>query len=366
MLGQATLRAPDDGMGSVEVEVVLNDEPATHSPDQRAQAGQKTLHGQDRKAKRQKPCKLPACGNELSDELAADEESSEVFKYAKELIAAREDATITVRGWTLRYALRKDPEGKQGKPKLGDIYVTPPAPAWAGCDPTAEYKPGKIRSMVALHEILRIRHEARARGEPPWEPPRVGDVVEVEIEDEHTLTAGSGAVWRRAEVRKQQPCDGRFLVCVLAPSGAPDEAFLEWYARENEGIEWRRLDKQPGTRPTKTAKSKAPRPEVAAEPKPKKRRTKSEVAASNSAAAAQAAPAAEMGGGAGEGKVGRAALRGIAWTADEDAAVMRAWSTDLKCDGTMIEFYADHACEMTVSQGEPPGGCVSMRAELLS
>ena len=34
-----------------------------------------------------------------------------------------------------------------------------------------------------------------------------------------------------------------------------------------------------------------------------------------------------------------------------DAAVMRAWSTDQKCDGTIIEFYADHACEVTKALG---------------
>ena len=82
---------------------------------------------------------------------------------------------------------------------------------------------------------------ARASQAPPQQPqpprvtgrvPEVGDVVEVEVECEGQLG------WRRAQVR-QTPGAARFVVCVAFASGEWDELFVEEYATDEEGTEWR-------------------------------------------------------------------------------------------------------------------------------
>ena len=49
----------------------------------------------------------------------------------------------------------------------------------------------------------------------------------------------ASAEWRLAEVRRVLP-DGRFQACVYDATGRPDNEFIEWYSRMDEGKDWRR------------------------------------------------------------------------------------------------------------------------------
>ena len=51
------------------------------------------------------------------------------------------------------------------------------------------------------------------------------------------------SAWRLGEVREVAP-DGKFRVCVNDAHGVPDEEFVEWYAREEENVEWRRTTRK--------------------------------------------------------------------------------------------------------------------------
>jgi hypothetical protein len=100
--------------------------------------------------------------------------------------------------------------------------------------------------------VLREVLTARAGPPPSWQPPAVRSWIEVEVtaEDTAQLAAmwrqGDAAVkteWRLGEVREVAP-DGKFRVCVNDAHGVPDEDFVEWYAREEENVEWRRTTRK--------------------------------------------------------------------------------------------------------------------------
>ena len=54
-----------------------------------------------------------------------------------------------------------------------------------------------------------------------------------------TIRPEAPAEWRLAEVRRVLP-DGRFQACVYDATGRPDNEFIEWYSRMDEGKDWRR------------------------------------------------------------------------------------------------------------------------------
>lgn len=235
---------------------------------------------------------------EVPQSLIEDEESSAVWTRAREIKDAGVSADVRIHGWRIVYELREDAATAKG-----DIYCLPPeaaeapparapapaaaqaqAPAPAEAPPDAdvgeveeagvgrrpkrgaaeaalaEFKEIKakekkqrrdgtgiskqtaIRSFVALQEVLEQRLQLRTTGKL-WVPPAVGALVEVEVVDPH-LGGDAGNEWRRGEVRKVFP-DGRFQVCIYTRGGLPDEDFIEWYARQDEGKEWRRVEGQP-------------------------------------------------------------------------------------------------------------------------
>ena len=103
---------------------------------------------------------------------------------------------------------------------------------------------GAIRSFVVLREVL----TARAGPPPSWQPPAVRSWIEVTAED----TAQLAAMWRQgdAAVKPVAPRRGargrarrQVRVCVTT-HGVPDEDFVEWYAREEENVEWRRTTRK--------------------------------------------------------------------------------------------------------------------------
>ena len=98
-----------------------------------------------------------------------------------------------------------------------------------------------IRSFVALREVLEQRLQASRTG-VLWVPPAKGALIEVEVQE------GDEKEWRRGEVRRLYP-DGRFQVCIHTRCGVPDEDFIEWYARVDEGREWRRIASAPAPPP---------------------------------------------------------------------------------------------------------------------
>ena len=90
------------------------------------------------------------------------------------------------------------------------------------------------RSSVSYKEpaLSDLRRPRSPEPEPdPTVPPRVGETIEVEVDEEGD---GGEVLWKRAVVQ-QQLGGGRFKVCVDS-----DEEFIEEYSLEEEGREWRR------------------------------------------------------------------------------------------------------------------------------
>ena len=76
---------------------------------------------------------------------------------------------------------------------------------------------------------------------PPLAPLRSDELVLVHVQDE--TMAPDEIEWRLAIVRKvERARAGRFQVCVQRRDATYDEAFLEWYWKDNEGEDWRRFE----------------------------------------------------------------------------------------------------------------------------
>lgn len=88
-----------------------------------------------------------------------------------------------------------------------------------------------------------MRFEARQAGVPIFLPPAVGELVEVEVDDDLVAEPGIPE-WRQGDVTRCM-ADGRFQVRVHKPGGELDDEFKEWYNRHNEGSEWRRIPGAP-------------------------------------------------------------------------------------------------------------------------
>ena len=141
-----------------------------------------------------------------------------------------------------------------------------------------------VRYSQSLQDVRLFDSESRlSPGKSVWVAPRLRDLIEVEVSDPSAQSGESAVEWRLAQVftsslsvlghlcrflaqyshvspsclpkphheanpwsrqvRRILP-DGRFLACVFDPNGIPDEQFLEWYSKEDEGQEWRRLDEE--------------------------------------------------------------------------------------------------------------------------
>ena len=179
------------------------------------------------------------CPKEMCRELQADEEATKVWAALMEVEAARDDAERSVETehgtWTIRYKLRL-PGQRGGKP--GDFYVSAPED-----DGSIRWSHASaIRSWGALYEVLQMRYEARRDGRAVFQTPSSYELIDVEVEDEHT--APGEPQWRTAHVTRTLP-DGRFQVCVHKPDGTADPKFLEWYDRRTEEVEWSRRDGAP-------------------------------------------------------------------------------------------------------------------------
>ena len=83
------------------------------------------------------------------------------------------------------------------------------------------------------------------REDSPPPPPRVGDALEVEVEEEGDIE------WRPAIVQRLL-AGARFSVCV-----DDDPAFTEEYGMDDEGREWRRPAKYTGALPSANVPSPA-------------------------------------------------------------------------------------------------------------
>ena len=191
---------------------------------------------------------------ELPEEIAEDPESVAVWEAVTAMCKAKEDTRFAVKGyegWRLLYKLR--PEVAGSTKKVGDFYILSPdiQPERSIDQITMGGAGGNVnggtnltlRTLGQLIEVLLMRFAARQAGVPTFQPPPVGEIIEVEVEDEHCLEVAS-AEWRRGHVRRVLG-DGRFCVCVHTPDDVPDEEFYEWYTRHSEGQEWRRLEGSP-------------------------------------------------------------------------------------------------------------------------
>ena len=184
----------------------------------------------------------------LPDSIAEDLEAVAVFEVAKRTKSARIEGRWAVAGfedWVVCYKSR-GARGGSG----GDFFVIPPGVECTGSSGTSDRI---VRSLTSLIELLLIRAEARVQGTLPFEPPQLGELLQVEVCDEH-VAVPCQPEWRTGHVRRVLP-DCRFKVCVHKPSAngegdEPDELFMEWYTRKEEGVEWRRLAAlEDGSRP---------------------------------------------------------------------------------------------------------------------
>ena len=130
--------------------------------------------------------------------------------------------------WLLRACAQADNE------EDAESYVDEP-PSGDDAPPFAD-EPGekrlRNRKAVSYREPGITEGITRNRSPsppPPPRPPRVGDPLEVEVDDTQ-----AGIVWKHAEV-KAILRNGRFRVVVDG-----DEDFTEEYGPEDEGSEWRR------------------------------------------------------------------------------------------------------------------------------
>ena len=108
---------------------------------------------------------------------------------------------------------------------------------------------GSKGSLAGCHRVRRSQPLPAAPGRSPHLSVRLSrcarfvaapnELVEVEVCDENVAVPGRSE-WRQAHVAKRL-WDGRFQVCVHRPDGSPDDGFVEWYTRQEEGTEWRRI-----------------------------------------------------------------------------------------------------------------------------
>ena len=63
-------------------------------------------------------------------------------------------------------------------------------------------------------QVLRMRFEARHEGREVWRPPALYELIDAEVEDEHTRPGEPQ--WRTAHVRRVL-VNGRFQVCLHRP-----------------------------------------------------------------------------------------------------------------------------------------------------
>ncbi|KOO32589.1 hypothetical protein Ctob_010287 [Chrysochromulina tobinii] len=172
---------------------------------------------------------------ELSGALANDPEAAAVWKAAKALSPSELCVEVpTPHGIWL---MSKVPRPQAGS-RESDLYVATPEIA-AAKEGTKMWNHSSIRAFGSLHEVLRMRFEARHEGREVWRPPALYELIDAEVEDEHTRPGEPQ--WRTAHVRRVL-VDGRFQVCVHRPDESADESFLEWYDRRSENHEWKRRD----------------------------------------------------------------------------------------------------------------------------
>ena len=92
-----------------------------------------------------------------------------------------------------------------------------------------------------------VRHTSEA-GWQSFEPPSSRLITGCSFHAYPRASSDSSTRRRRGEVRRLYP-DGRFQVCIHTRCGVPDEDFIEWYARQDEGREWRRIASAPAPPP---------------------------------------------------------------------------------------------------------------------
>ena len=203
--------------------------------------------------------------------LAGDAEAAEVWQAMTRIKAAQVVATEEVRGWRFSYHLRGA--------RTGEGYFKVFPPDWSPIEHLRTDAPlvngardghkGVIRSRQALHDFLLLRVEAR-RG-IYWDPPAVGDLVWVHVQDE--TRAGVVFEWRAAEVRRvASELAGRFMVTVHRRDGTPDEEFTEWYWKDSEGEEWARTEADAAAAAATAATAAAATPSAPPPPPPLPRR----------------------------------------------------------------------------------------------
>ena len=147
---------------------------------------------------------------ELSGALADDPEAAAVWKAAKALSPSELCVEVpTPHGIWL---MSKVPRPQAGS-RESDLYVATPEIA-AAKEGTKMWNHSSIRAFGSLHEVLRMRFEARHEGREVWRPPALYELIDAEVEDEHTRPGEPQ--WRTAHVRRVL-VDGRFQVCLHRP-----------------------------------------------------------------------------------------------------------------------------------------------------
>jgi len=155
--------------------------------------------------------------SELAEDLRDDEEAVAVWNAA--MTVSRQVPEIEVMGWRL-YAIERKTEGE----KTFDTYYQEPDGR-------------RHRSRSVLHKVLERRVASRRSGAPIWQPPALGSMVQVYIQDE--TMAEHEFEWRAAKVLRTDKSGIFFQVVVFTRNGEPDPEFLEWYSDAEEGNEWR-------------------------------------------------------------------------------------------------------------------------------
>ena len=136
---------------------------------------------------------------------------AELIDVWKAVIEAQKDVHVenspesvcrVVHGWTI-----------EASRKWGRNEMAVTGPGWARKSTSMLCATGRaIRSVTALRDVLSLRATAASNGGVEWQPPAVGDLVHVHIQDE--TMASDDFEWRLAAVLKVDPTRAnRFQVC---------------------------------------------------------------------------------------------------------------------------------------------------------
>ncbi|KAL1503446.1 hypothetical protein AB1Y20_011933 [Prymnesium parvum] len=158
-----------------------------------------------------------------------------VWAMGKALYTKREDYDTTIHGWCMAVRVRPPPASRSFEAPHRRMYFWPPS--------CRSRKISMALSSLKLLKAALQREDAHSSGACSWVAPALHELIEVAVFEPVAEGAAPSddmaTEWRMAQVRQVLP-DGLFQACVHDAAGRPDEEFLEWFSRDDEGIDWRR------------------------------------------------------------------------------------------------------------------------------